>query len=194
MTEEKTKKRFSSKEIIAVVAGIAIAILLVLLFLNNGNTTTTSKGTDIKVATSLICTASGIDNGVFDTYGAISSEYQIDAIFYDDKLDNLTYTYKGTYDDAATAQTAKGNIMAAFGLRLQKLGQREDVFSSKTPSLDDNIFRYLVHATRDQITPDTAVMLMIDVDKESSSQHVPDSFSELKSNYQNHGFLCKAGD
>lgn len=184
-------KHSAAKYIIAGVIIIIVVVALVLLL--RGNTTVKHERSETATETSLHCSASDIDNGVFDTYGAISAEYAIDAIFYNDKLDNLTYTYKGVYNDEGTANTARGNIMSAFNLRLQNLSLPENQFGSKTASLDGTTFRYVVYADNDDITVDSAAMLMIDVDKESTSQHIPTSYNELKSNYQAHGFICKSG-
>ena len=193
MIKEESNKKFFTKEKLAVLAGVIIAIIIVLAFLFNGKTTSKNEAKKPAEETSLICSASGINNGIFSTDNAISAEYEINLVFADDELKNLTYTFTGTYDNHATAEAAELRAHADFNIRLGELGLREDEFSSTTFSVIDNQLILTNFATKNEISVESASMLLIDIDKDSADPAIPSTLSELKENYTSRGFICRNG-
>lgn len=195
MTKETTNREGSLstwKTVGVIVLALIIAGIIFWLLTLEKNTLNTDNRSS-KKETSLRCTAASIDNGIFDTANAVSTSYAIDAIFYDDELDNLTYTYEGIYDDHDAAVKAEARAHANFNIQLGNAGLPEDQFNSTTFSIIDNEMRLLNHAEKNDITDISARFILLKAEETNGAKKIPRTFEEVKKNYEGLGFLCKKG-
>lgn len=175
---------------------IALGILIVVLIfwlLTRGHTTEKKDNSDGAVTTSLSCTAASIKNDIFSTDDAVSTSYRVDAIFNDDKLNNITFYYTGVYDDESAAKKAEMNIHADFSKALGRHHLQEDHFSGTTYSSSGNEASLTNFAQSSDINDQSTSLLFIDYDKDNPNAKIPSSYNEIKNNYEGRGFSCKKG-
>ena len=100
-------------------AGVVLVIIgvLVILFLANGNTTVTNGEGNVEAAQSLVCEGDNISYPFFSYDNSNSKSIKVSAVFYDDKLSEISLVYRLSYDNNAQVKESEANNHASLGTR-----------------------------------------------------------------------------
>lgn len=178
------KSKIGSRAVI--VAAIIIILCFGLWWLMRPQTTNTSKANDNAVVTSMTCTAGDVENTVFATSGASDITYTVNALFRDDELSNLTFSYLGTYTDHDAAVAAETRAHADYNIKLQNMGYTEGYFSGTNWSVLDNKLQLTFTADADILIPAVAEFVMMDGEGEIALD-----YDSVRANYVAHSFVCE---
>lgn len=94
---------------------LIVACVLVILFFLHGDTTVTKVENNIETMQSLVCEGHGIPYPFFLYDNAKDKSLKISAIFDDDKLNEISFVYRLSYDNSLQVKESEARNHAALG-------------------------------------------------------------------------------
>lgn len=180
------KQKTAIKIVVALV--VLAAIIYIIWWALQPKTTTSSETNESAVVTSMTCTAGDIENPVFGTYDAKNVQYNINLLFNDDELTQLSYQYIGTYDSQEAAESQLLNLTNDFNLGLQNRGLDARYFSGTNIARVGGTLQVNFYADQDTMTPQVADYLLMDADENGE---LPSTSAEVRANYVGRSFVCQ---
>ena len=173
---------------IIIVLLIAALIIILIVILNSGKETVTTTTTEQDEKEVLICKNHDDEKSFFkSSYKPSTVGHELRIIVSNNKLETITMTYTGTYDDPATAERARALMHADHNILLGSNNISEDVFSSLFNS-EGNVVRIELFGKANDINSVTSRFFYIDTSEFYKVKNM--SSSGLKTTFENKGFSC----
>ena len=186
MEENTNKPKKKSKKSLYISIAVVVVVLIlvfVIWFFMKGEVKTTGNYPNDVTPESLSCKARNIDYEYFGNDKVTSSNnVQINAIFYNNKIDTISLVRKMTYLDADTAKiwsdAHEGNMNLSFysnNMGSYSLGA--------TYTIDNNVAQMSLYAKTDELNDTSIKYFMLD--------KLPKNMDEYKKGYSEKGFTCE---
>lgn len=163
-------------------------IVFVFWWLMRPKETYTSNSIDASKADALVCKIDDIDDVFFESEYAISDRHEIKAMFEEDKLSSLSYSYYGSFESNDVAKTVDATMHGKYN---KYLGERSLSQNSLNPvfSVMENDTKVSLYAKNSEVTNQTAMFFFVDSDEfqRLSSRNI----NELKEMYEKKDFTCQ---
>ena len=173
---------------IIIVLLIAAFVIALIVILNSGKETVTTTTTDQDKKDMLICKNHDDEKSFFkSSYQPSSVSHELRMIVSGNKLDTITMTYTGTYDDPTTAERARALMHADHNILLGSNNISEDIFSSLFSS-EGSVVKIELFGRASDINSVTSKLFYIDTSEFYKVKNM--SSSGLKTTFENKGFSC----
>lgn len=183
-----SKRRLKKRDVLGIAVSLfAVAFLLLIAFFVvkniNGNTTITNSAGEINESQSISCESDKVKYPLLEKQTGEKFKTKIDAVFNDNKLTNVSLTYKMNFDDQEMIDKKETEIRIVMNRSFADDNLSADTFNSNYAKLNDAV-QYSMNATKKELSSTTAKYFMLE---NAAGKYSQDSLTKV---YSELGLKC----
>ncbi|MBR2543665.1 hypothetical protein IKF03_03700 [Candidatus Saccharibacteria bacterium] len=175
-----------------VIAGLgAVVLVLVLIFLLQGKENYIAGGEQMTRVGSLNCSISHSEEAFFQSETVQRYTHEVRAIYRGDKLEDISYTYNGTYASPEAVEDASAILHAKYNKYMGENGVNPESLTPQFSNLKSKL-KVSLYGDKSKIDKVTAPLFFLT--EEEVAEVGKYNLSKLEKLYKGKGFSCVKQD
>ena len=170
---------------IVILVLLSLVILFIIFWKREEHTSNDERIISVKL---LECSGSGIEDAFFVSDTVQRYTHEIRATFKEEKLDDISYIYNGTYNSPEAVESSASRLHADYNIYMGKNNENPESLNPMFSNLKSKL-KITLYSNKTGINPVTATLFFLDPDNLDSIRNY--NINNLGGMYKEKGFVCE---